>query len=251
MAWVLDLDGVVWLGGRAIPGSPEAIDRLRAAGEEVVFLTNNSGPTVAQYVRMLGEAGVHATGADLATSAQAAASILDPGTTAAIVGGAGIREALEARGVRLVDARDDPDAVVVGRAVDLDNAELAAAASAIRDGARYVATNTDPTYPTDSKPIPGAGAVVAFVSVAAGREPEVAGKPHGPVVDLVRARYGVPTIMVGDRADTDGLFARAVGAPFALVLSGSTARADLPVDPAPDLVADDLAGVVTARLDAP
>ena len=248
MAWVLDVDGVVWLGGLAIPGAPEAIGRLRAAGEQVVFLTNNSGPTVAGYIKMLDDAGVAAEPADLATSGQAAASMLAPGSTAAVVGGDGIREALGARGVQIVGVTADPAAVVVGRTVDLDYDEMAAAATAIRKGARFVATNTDPTYPTRQGPLPGAGALVAFIAVVAGRQPEVAGKPHQPVADLVRARYGTPAIMVGDRPDTDGLFAQLVGAPFALVLSGSTSRADLPVDPEPAMVAEDLAEVVERHL---
>jgi glycerol 3-phosphatase-2 len=244
MAWVLDVDGVVWLAGKPIPGAPEAIERLRAAGERVVFLTNNSGPTVAGYVGMLAAAGVHADPDDLATSAQAAASMLPEGSSAAVVGGDGIHEALAARGVRIVDVHDSPDAVVVGRTVELDYDQMGTAATAIRDGARFVATNSDPTYPTGTGPLPGAGALVAFVAVAAGRQPEVAGKPHRPVADLVRARYGTPRIMVGDRPDTDGLFAAAVGAPFALVLTGSTSRTDLPVQPEPAIVADDLAEVV-------
>jgi HAD superfamily hydrolase (TIGR01450 family) len=248
MAWILDVDGVVWLGGLAIPGAPEAIERLRAAGEQVVFPTNNSGPTVAGYIGMLADAGVDAGPGDLATSGQAAASMLNPGSTAAVVGGDGIREALDARGVHVVGVTTGPAAVVVGRTVELDYDEMAAAATAIRAGARFVATNSDPTYPTRHGPLPGAGAMVAFIAVASGRQPEVAGKPHQPVADLVRARYGTPTIMVGDRPDTDGLFAQAVGAPFALVLSGSTSRADLPVQPEPAMIAADLAEVVDRSL---
>jgi 4-nitrophenyl phosphatase len=140
------------------------------------------------------------------------------------------------------DAR--PDAVVAGRAVVLDYDELAAACSAIRKGARFIATNTDSTFPTPEGLLPGAGALIAFLRVASGREPEVAGKPNPAAVDLVRARFGAVDVMVGDRADTDGRFARAAGARFALVLSGVTRRSDLPVDPQPDLVADDLAAVV-------
>src|SRR5579875_568593 len=92
VAWVLDVDGVVWLAGDPIPGSPQAIRRLREAGERVVFLTNNSGPTLEEYARLLRAAGVDADAGDLATSAQAAASLLEPGSRAGFVGGAGIRQ---------------------------------------------------------------------------------------------------------------------------------------------------------------
>jgi 4-nitrophenyl phosphatase len=248
MAWVLDLDGVVWLSGNQIPGSAAAIERLRASGERVLFLTNNSGPTLAEYVDMLAGAGVDAAPEDLVTSSQGAASLLEPGSTAAMVGGDGLREAIETRRVRIVTATEHPDAVVVGRSLDLDYDELAAAATAIRAGARFVATNTDPTYPTPQGPLPGAGALVAFIETATGRRAEVAGKPHAAVAALVKDRVGVPTVMVGDRADTDGAFAAAVGAPFALVLSGSTSADEVPDDPRPDVVGQDLADVVDRLL---
>ena len=251
MIWVLDLDGVVWLAGKPIPGSPEAVARLRDAGETVVFLTNNSGPTLAEGTDALGAAGIRAEPGELATSAQAAAALLAPGETATVVGGAGLYEALAARGVKVVGSDACPDAVVVGRAVVLDYDELAAAATAIRSGARFVATNTDSTFPTGDGLLPGAGALIAFLRVASGREPEVAGKPNAAVVDLVRARFGAVDIMVGDRADTDGRFARMAKARFALVLSGVTGRGDLPVEPAPDLVAEDLASVVDQLLSSP
>jgi 4-nitrophenyl phosphatase len=250
MAWVLDLDGVVWLAGRPIPGSPEAVARLRAAGETVVFLTNNSGPTLADTTAALVAAGVEALPSELATSAQAAATLLAPGQRAAVVGGAGVHEALAERGVEVVASSAHPDAVVVGRAVLLDYDELAAAATAIRDGARFVATNTDSTFPTGNGLLPGAGALIAFLRVASGRDPEVAGKPHAASVELVRSRFGAVDVMVGDRADTDGRFARAAGARFALVLSGVTGRDDLPVDPDPDVVAADLGAVVEQLLDS-
>ncbi len=277
MTWALDLDGVVWLAGRAIPGSAEAISALRSAGQRVVFLTNNSGPVVASHLEALARAGVQCQPADLTTSAQAAASLLPAGSRAAVVGDEGIREALAARGVKEVGPDQSPEAVVVGRTVELDYWALSAAAGAIRGGARFVATNTDPTFPTGkaaapagddhagrdrSRPggrgagqagpgdglVPGAGAVVAFIATASGREPEVAGKPHGPMAALVKARYGGLSVVVGDRPDTDGLFAVRVGAKFGLVLSGVTRPSDLPVHPAPDFVGNDLSALVSQAL---
>jgi 4-nitrophenyl phosphatase len=245
---LLDVDGVVWLAGHPIPGAPEAVARLRDAGETVVYLTNNSGPTVTEYLAALRRAGFPAERDELVTSAQAAASMLSAGQRAAVVGAAGIGEALGERGVEVVPAGAHPDAVVVGRSLRLDYDELARAVTAIRSGARFVATNTDATYPTGDGPLPGAGALVAFVATAAGRAPEVAGKPHRPVAELVRARFGVPRVMVGDRPDTDGQFALELGTPFVLVLTGATTRADLPVEPEPALVADDLAGAVGSLL---
>ncbi len=267
MTWALDLDGVVWLAGWAIPGSAEAVAELRSAGERVVFLTNNSGPKIASHVEALTRVGINCRPDDLTTSAQAAASLLTPGSRATLIGGEGIREALAAREVKEVGPHEAPEAVVVGRTVDLDYWALSAAAGAIRDGAAFVATNTDATFPTGANSagrqlrrpgdpaggggqggaaggghqlVPGAGAIVAFIATASGRQPEVAGKPHGPMASLVRARYGSIDVVAGDRPDTDGLFAVRVGARFGLVLSGVTRRQDLPVEPAPNLVGADL-----------
>jgi 4-nitrophenyl phosphatase len=248
--WVLDLDGVVWLAGTAIEGSAEAIGRLRDAGETVAFLTNNSGPTLSDYVAMLGRVGIQADSGELVTSAQAAASLLEPGSRAAVVGGPGLTEALEARGVTLVPAADGPAAVVVGRSLRLDFDSLAAAASAIRAGARFVATNTDATFPTPHGLEPGAGALVAYLEVGSGTSAEVAGKPHQAAGDILRQRFGQPDLVVGDRPDTDGRFAQLLGAPFALVLSGVTGPGDLPVSPEPSVIETNLAAVVAAKLGA-
>jgi 4-nitrophenyl phosphatase len=246
VTWALDLDGVVWLAGRPIQGSADAIRRLRAAGERVVFLTNNSGPTPAFYVERLARAGIAVHEDDVITSAQAAASLLAPGSSASVVGGPGVVEALERRGVKVVEPSRGPDAVVVGRAVDYDDGLLSAVTAAVRGGAQFLATNTDPTFPTPAGLVPGAGALVAFVQVASGTEPLVAGKPHAPMARLLRDRAGAVDVLVGDRPDTDGLMARSVGARFVLVLSGVTRRTDLPVEPTPDEVVDDLGSSVRA-----
>lgn len=244
MRWVFDLDGVVWLAGRAIPGSAEAISRLRAAGHSVSFVTNNSTPTLADHVANLAKAGIEVDSSELATSSQAAASTLSPGDRVTCVGGPGLAEALHDRQLELVGADQSPSAVVVGRTLQLDFAELARAATAIRAGATFIATNTDATFPTPDGLEPGAGALVAYLEVGSGGKAAPSGKPAQPMVDLVLSRFGRPDVVVGDRPDTDGGFANRIGSPFALVLTGVTKRSDLPVEPDPDVVEDDLAGVV-------
>jgi glycerol 3-phosphatase-2 len=244
LTWAIDLDGVVWLAGTGLPGSAEAVHQLRAAGERVAFLTNNSGPRLEGHRRALTAIGIECAPADLATSAQAAATLVAPGSRVAVVGEEGIFEALAERGAQVVAPADAPEAVVVGRTVKLDYDQLAAASNAVREGARFIATNTDATFPVGGEVLPGAGALVAFVATASGRGPEVAGKPHEPMAALVRKRFGQVDIMAGDRPDTDGLFAKRAGARFGLVLSGVTRRQDLPVEPEPDFVADDLQALV-------
>lgn len=242
MAWVLDLDGVVWLADQPIAGAAAAVAELRRRGDAVAFVTNNSAVPRAHVEDKLARFGIDPQDG-VVTSAMAAATLVEPGMTALVCGGPGIVEELSARGVSVV--RDgDADVVVVGFHLDFDYERLRIASAAVRNGARLVATNDDATYPTPDGPIPGGGSILAAVATASGVTPVVAGKPYPAMVDLVRDRVGAHGIGVGDRPDTDGRFARALGFRWALVLSGVTRAADLPVLPEPDLVADDLAGLV-------
>jgi HAD superfamily hydrolase (TIGR01450 family) len=251
-AVALDLDGVVWRAATPIPGSVDAIATLRSAGVPVVFVTNNAEPRVADHEAKLAAIGVPAAGAVL-NSPIAAAGLLHPGERVLVAGGPGITEAVgRAGGVAVTydeaDAGAPVDAVVVGFDRRFDWERLRIASTAIRDGARFIATNADTTYPTESGLVPGAGSLVAAVAAAAGVEPTIAGKPHEPMARLLLERCGGDGIVIGDRADTDGALARACGWRFGLVLSGVTTAADLPVDPAPDVVAGDLAALVAQLL---
>lgn len=246
MGWVLDLDGVVRLGPRAVPGAAGAVARLLDAGEDVLFVTNSAYRSVAEVEAELGAHGIDARGRVL-TSAVAAASLCQPGERVQCCGGPGLRTELLARGARVVDDGGGlVDAVVVGYDPAFDYAALTRAMRAIRAGARFVAANQDATYPTDDGLLPGNGAIVAAIETASGVAPVVAGKPHPTMLGLVRDRLGPEGTLVGDRPDTDGAFARALGYRFALVLSGVTSSADLPVHPEPAVVAPDLAAVVDA-----
>ena len=146
LTWALDLDGVVWLAGRAIPGQPKPF-RAALSGRTSGVPDEQLGARVAAHVEALAQVGIDCQPDDLTTSAQAAASLLPPGSRAAVIGGAGIREALEAQGVKEVGADESPDAVVVGRTVELDYWAFSAAASAIRGGARFVLPTRTPLFP--------------------------------------------------------------------------------------------------------
>lgn len=249
VAWILDLDGVVWLSDDPIPGSAEAVARLRDAGHRVLFLTNNSGPRVGYLADKLTNAGIPAEPDQIVTSAQAAASLVESSLTALVCAGEGVEEALEERGVRTVES-GPADAVVVGFHRHFDYDRLNAAFNAVHNGARLIGTNDDPTYPTPEGPVPGGGSLLAAVATAAGVEPVVAGKPHDAMATVLRARLGDDidgALLVGDRPSTDGLMARRLGLPFALVLSGVTADAPTGDDSA-DIVAPDLATLVDQEL---
>lgn len=222
-----DLDGVIWLARDAIPGSAEAIERLRESGRRVLFVTNNSMSLVEDQERALAAIGIPAVG-DVVTSAQAGASLVGAGESVMACGGPGVRQAIESRGARVVTGEGDGvDAVIVGLHHDFDYHRLRLASTAVRRGARYIATNDDATYPTPDGPTPGAGALVAAVTTASGAAPTIAGKPFRPMADLVRDRCGPQfsssnVLMVGDRWSTDGAFADVLNCPFAMVRTGVT-----------------------------
>ena len=252
-----DLDGVVWLAHQPIAGSVSAIAKLRAAGHRVLFVTNNSGDTIEVQQAALAGIGIPAVG-DVLTSAMAAALLVHAGERVLVCGGDGIRQAVEDRGAIVVagDAADPVadvavDVVMVGFHRTFDYAGLTRAARAVWQGARLIGTNDDATYPTPHGPIPGGGAILAAVQAAAGVPAVVAGKPHEPMAQLVRSvigdRFAATAVMVGDRASTDGLFARTLGCAYAHVNSGVT-PAGTEVRPVPDLIADDLAAVAAIVL---
>ena len=242
MTWLLDLDGVVWLAERPIDGAADAVARLREAGERVLFATNNSWARVADQEAKLERMGIPAAG-DVVTSAMAAATLVQPSERVLVVGGPGVVEAVARRGGDPV-RQGDADAVIVGFHRDFDYERLRLAMTAVIHGARLIATNDDATYPTPDGPIPGGGSLAAAVAYASGATPTVAGKPHRPMADLVGAIAGEEGTVVGDRPETDGAFAAALGYRFALVLTGVTSEADLPVEPEPALVAESLADLV-------
>lgn len=259
VTWVLDLDGVIWVGEEAVPGSPEAVARLREAGQQVLFATNDSSLPAAVKEDKLARFGIPAEGC-VVTSGMAAALLVEPGDRVLACGGPGVAEAVRQRGAEVVDASEAAaagangagrfDVVVAGFHWDFDYERLRVSAQAVMAGARFLATNEDATFPSDLGIVPAGGAIVAAIAFAAGTRPEVAGKPHAPMVELIHGRSdGEPGTMVGDRPDSDGVFARALGYRFGLVLTGVTDADDLPVEPTPDMIAPNLYDLVQAELE--
>jgi HAD superfamily hydrolase (TIGR01450 family) len=242
MGWVFDLDGVLWRGREPIPGAGAAVGALVDSGAPVLFVTNMSGNPVASVEAKLAAMGVDAAGR-VVTSAMAAARLVEPGERVLACAGPGVVEELERRGAVVVTS-GPADAVMVGYHREFDYERLTLAMRAVRGGARLIGTNDDATYPSDDGLLPGNGSLLAAVVTASGAVPAVAGKPHEPMAALVRDRLGPAGIVVGDRPDTDGAFARTLGYRFALVITGVVGAADLPVTPEPDLVAEDVAAAI-------
>lgn len=246
--WLIDCDGVLWLSDQPIAGAGEALRRIADSGRRIAFFTNDSFHALDELVSKIEHIGFHTDCESVLTAAQAGAALVQPGERALVLGGAGIVEALATRGVEALSADEDPsgviDAVVVGLDPLLSYQRLAVVARAVLRGARLIGTNADAMYPTRHGPMPGSGTLVAAVAYATGVEPIFAGKPHQPAADLARRRLGEVNVVVGDNARADGGLARALGARFALVHSGTTSTESRTPSPTPDLEAESLAVLV-------
>lgn len=224
---MFDLDGVVYVSGQGIDGVAERVERLRASGRHVAFVTNNASRTPAQVAATMAKAGVPADASEVVTSAQAAARVLraEHGASAKVLllGGTGLEEALVAEGLVPVSEPEGAVALVSGYGPDVRWKDVMRAAALVRDGLPYVASNADRTIPTSYGLAPGHGVLVETISRFAGVLPVVAGKPQRPLMDeTVRRVGGERPLMVGDRLDTDIEGAHAIGAPSLLVLTGVT-----------------------------
>ena len=241
-AWVFDLDGVIWRGDTPIDGGIRGVQQVIAAARDVLFVTNFSYSLVAEQEAKLARFGIDARGRVI-TSAMAAAELVHEGERALVCAGPGVVEALQARRAEIVAAAP-ADVVVVGYHPEFDYARLTAACRAVWAGARLVATNDDATYPSTDGLLPGGGAILAAVTTATGAAATVAGKPYPAMCEAVWRRLGRDrlAVVVGDRPDTDGRFARALGYEFALVLSGVTPVAG--GEPVADYVGDDASAIV-------
>lgn len=145
---------------------------------------------------------------------------MEKNTKVFLIGGGGLIEAIEARGAEIVDGAGPVEVVVVGWDPEINFQKIATAMKAIRSGAKYIATNSDSTYPSPSGLLPGTGSIAAAVQIASGVQPVFAGKPNQPIVDLILPLIGPDDVMVGDRVTTDGEFARKLGVQFGLVKTG-------------------------------
>ncbi|MGF1617376.1 MAG: HAD-IIA family hydrolase [Acidimicrobiia bacterium] len=221
---ICDLDGVVYRGSEALPGAAAAVERLVASGFRIVFVTNNSSRTEIQVADKLEAVVGHRPDIDdIVTSARAALALVPEGASCLVVGGDGIREAIDSAGFSVTGSSDEADCVIVGLDRGFDYQRMDVASRAIRSGAVFVATNVDPTFPAEQSIMPGAGAIVAALQTASGVTPLVAGKPEKPIRDLIRSRGVEDAWVIGDRPDTDIAMAEAEdGWTSILVLTGVT-----------------------------
>ena len=257
---LLDLDGVVYAGGEAIPYAVEALGAARTGGMHLAYVTNNALRTPDAVAAHLTELGVPAVGADVITSAQAVARLIadevPAGSRVLVIGGEGLRVALRERGLEPVESADDaPAAVVQGYGgPELPWGRFAEASYAVARGVPWYASNTDLTIPGARGIGPGNGAAVEVVRIATGAEPKVAGKPLPPMHRETVLRTGAERpLVVGDRLDTDIEGAFNGGVDSLLVLTGVTDVAQLLAavpEHRPTYVDADLRGLLTGQPEA-
>lgn len=226
---VIDMDGVLYRGTRALPGTSDFIEFLRQRGITFVLATNNSTQTPLQYVEKLAGMGVTIYAGEVLTSAHATvgylSNIAPPGTKVFVIGQDGLWTALREAGFDLVE--DGAEFVVAGMDFTICYERLAQATLQIRAGAQFVGTNPDLTFPSERGILPGAGSLLALLEAASAVKPTVIGKPGVAMIEQALARMDAgptQTAMLGDRLETDILAGQRAGLLTLLVLSGVTDR---------------------------
>jgi 4-nitrophenyl phosphatase len=239
--YVFDLDGTIYRGSEPLPHAAESVAELRKRGAAVRFITNNSGMTRADLASKLGTMGIQASPKEIQSSGCSAAQLCAKKNIERVflVGEPGLVAEFESFDRKVVNrdpsgrvcwkASEKAQAVVAGICRGFDYAIMSAALNQILDGAKFIATNEDPTYPIEGGKLePGAGAVVAAIRTCSGTEPEVVGKPNPTMIKLILEETRISpkeTLVVGDRVDTDIAAGKAAGCEVHLVLTGVTRQA--------------------------
>lgn len=250
---VIDLDGTVYRGRDPLPGAAAAIDALRAAGLDLLFLSNNPTKTRAAYVDRLGEMGIEIDEREVLSAGTITTDYLTAehgNDDLFVIGSPGLREQIDAAGLREIDDPDAADVLVASWDRSFDYDAMTDGYRALADGeTAFVGSDPDRVVPTgDGEMIPGSGAIIDAVAGVADREPDrVMGKPSPEAITAAKDALGVSPgecLLVGDRLDTDIAMGERAGMKTALVLTGVTARDD--VDGAavsPDFVCESLAEI--------
>ena len=253
-AYLVDLDGVVYVGEEAVAGVPSAIAALRRRGKPILFLTNDPRGARADFAAKLTRLGVPATADDVLTSTAATAAYIAErhdvaGRTVFAIGTYAFKSELANVGLRVLEgyAGRAADFVVLGCYEGFNYWEVLVAGQAARRGAYLYATNRDPVFPMPDGLWPATGVVVAAVEAAAGKTAVAVGKPEVPMFAVAKKMLPAAArlAIVGDRLDSDILGGKRAGIGTILVLSGGTSAAEAAsADIQPDFVLPSLAGLV-------
>jgi 4-nitrophenyl phosphatase len=241
-AVLFDMDGVIYVGNRPLPGVQELLDYLDATQRRWLCITNNASLTSTQFADKLAQMNIKAAPERILGSAEATASWLaqhaPKQSKVIMLGMDGLRTALLDHGFELVTDFKAAEYAVAGINFNLTYEDVANVALAIRNGAHFVGTNVDPTYPSERGQIPGTGSILAMLIAATGVQPEIVGKPYPGMYEQAMQRLNAQpneTLMVGDRYETDHVGAIELGLATVGLLTGITThtqfeQADPPVD---------------------
>jgi len=229
---IIDMDGVLYRGRRPLPGAKEFLGHLEERKIAYTLVTNNATRTPEEYVAVLKEMGIEVSPRRILTSALATAdyleNLLPEGARLYLIGEEGLHSALAAQGFEFGER--NIEAVVVGMDRQLTYEKLKTATVAIRQGARFIGTNPDKSFPAEEAIVPGAGAILAAIEAATGVKPTVIGKPEPILFQMALQRMGASekeTAVIGDRLETDILGGQRCGLTTILVLTGITQKEDL------------------------
>lgn len=230
-AVLFDMDGVIYVGNQPLPGVQALLDYLDATDRRWLCITNNASNTSQMFADKLAKMNIQANPAHILGSAEATAAWLGEQVPqkgkVIMLGMEGLRTALLNEGFTLVDDPFDAEFAVAGINFNLVYEDVARIALAVRNGARFVGTNIDPTYPSERGQIPGTGSIIAMLEAATSVKPEIVGKPYPGMYELAMHRvHSQPaeTMMVGDRYETDITGATTLGLVTTGVLTGISSR---------------------------
>ena len=229
--YLMDMDGVLITGSVMVPGADRFIEKLKARGAKFLVLTNNPRYTPGDLSHRLQWIGLEIPPENIFTSAMAAARFLHaqkPGGKAFVLGESGLTDAIHRVGYVITDL--DPDYVVLGETGSYDIDLITKAMRLIQAGAHFIATNPDPSGPSESGLVPACGAMAAFIERATGVSPFFVGKPNPLMMRLALNYLGLHsenTVMMGDRMDTDIITGIEAGLETILVLTGVTRQEDV------------------------
>lgn len=259
MLFAIDLDGVIYRENQPISGSQKTIEILRKKGNIVVFITNNATLSREGYVKKLIKLGFPTKKEEIMCAAYATAMYLAENNgknkKAYVVGENGLIEELKNSGLKIIKtSRTETkiDYVVVGLDRKFNFLKLLIASDAIRNGAEFIASNTDSTWPgKNGKIYPGGGSIVRAIEEASGIKPKTIGKPEPYMLNKILEYFNIKpekTLVIGDRIETDILFGKNAGAKTALVLTGITTKKmveNLPKNLKPDYIFNNINEVLS------
>lgn len=231
-AFICDMDGVLYHGNRLLDGAREFVEWLQSEQKRFLFLTNSSERSPLELQEKLARLGLDVEKDHFYTSALATAAFLGaqtPSGSAYVIGETGLTNALYEVGITNND--QNPDYVVIGEARSYSYERLEKAVQLVLAGARLIGTNPDVTGPVESGIAPATGALIAPVELATGSKAYFVGKPNPLMMRHALKKLGAKredTVIVGDRMDTDIIAGIESEIETVLVLTGVTAREDLP-----------------------